>query len=151
MKGFQKGHITTQETRDKISRANDGNFHTKCDYCGSDFHTKRRAFARQLRHFCCVDCYSKYRKDILPKEEQPRYGSGYSQEERTVRRKARSQLNHHLRDKNISRQACEVCGVAAEAHHDDYSKPLEVRWLCFRHHREWHKTHDNPELLEVTK
>ncbi len=33
---------------------------------------------------------------------------------------------------------CEKCGASAEAHHDDYSKPLEVRWLCRRHHREHH-------------
>ena len=37
---------------------------------------------------------------------------------------------------------CEKCGKTdAEAHHDDYNKPLEVRWLCRKHHREWHSTH----------
>jgi hypothetical protein len=34
-----------------------------------------------------------------------------------------------------------VCGNAAtHAHHDDYSKPLEVRWLCRAHHSEHHTT-----------
>ncbi len=33
-------------------------------------------------------------------------------------------------------QPCEVCGstVRVVAHHDDYSKPLEIRWLCRSHH-----------------
>lgn len=26
-----------------------------------------------------------------------------------------------------------------QAHHDDYSKPLEVRWLCVPHHALHHK------------
>lgn len=35
---------------------------------------------------------------------------------------------------------CEVCNnVEVEAHHDDYNKPYEIRWLCFKHHREHHK------------
>ena len=37
---------------------------------------------------------------------------------------------------------CEVCGTTEgiHAHHDDYTQPLEVRWLCKPHHDEWHKT-----------
>lgn len=29
-----------------------------------------------------------------------------------------------------------------QAHHDDYSKPLDIRWLCTKCHRAWHKAHD---------
>jgi len=37
----------------------------------------------------------------------------------------------------LIRRPCEVCGATkTHAHHDDYRKPLDVRWLCFRHHRE---------------
>lgn len=31
----------------------------------------------------------------------------------------------------LKRQPCEICGaVKVEAHHEDYTKPFEVRWLC---------------------
>ena len=36
----------------------------------------------------------------------------------------------------LTRQPCEVCGDhASDAHHEDYRKPLAVRWLCKTHHR----------------
>jgi hypothetical protein len=39
----------------------------------------------------------------------------------------------------LIRSACEKCGaVPTEAHHDDYSKPLSVRWLCKLHHEAEH-------------
>lgn len=64
-------------------------------------------------------------------------------------KKARVVFNHYVRDKHIEKQFCEICGnPKAEAHHDDYDKPLNVRWLCFVCHRKWHKEHDNPELLK---
>ena len=148
VKGFQKGHIVSEETRVKISKANDGNFFGKCDYCGKEYHTKKSHYERRKRHFCSRTCYSRYRAELLPKEEQHAFGTGYTEEERSKRKKARETFNHYLRDNHIERMPCEICGAKAEAHHDDYEKPLEVRWLCFKHHREWHKIHDNPELLE---
>lgn len=148
IKGFQKGHIVSEETRVKISKANDGNFFGKCDYCGKEYHTKKSHYKRTKRHFCSRECYSKYRAEYLPKEEQHAYGKGLSIEERIRRRKSREIFNHYVRDKHIEKQPCEICGnKKAEAHHDDYSKPIEVRWLCFKCHRKWHKEHDNSELI----
>lgn len=34
---------------------------------------------------------------------------------------------------------CEVCGARAEAHHPDYSRPLDVQWLCRKHHVRLHR------------
>lgn len=41
----------------------------------------------------------------------------------------------------LCRQPCEVCGkTKSEAHHDDYSAPLRIRWLCRGHHVLFHRT-----------
>ena len=35
---------------------------------------------------------------------------------------------------------CEVCGdLNAEAHHPDYDRPMDVRWLCRTHHKAEHR------------
>lgn len=40
----------------------------------------------------------------------------------------------------ISPQSCEICGERdTEAHHDDYTKPDKIRWLCKVCHMEWHR------------
>ena len=53
----------------------------------------------------------------------------------------RSALNRGL----IERGSCEVCGAIhgedgaiIHGHHDDYDKPMAVRWLCMPHHRQHH-------------
>lgn len=53
---------------------------------------------------------------------------------------AHNAVNNAIRACRLIRQPCETCDTTekVQAHHDDYSKSLDVRWLCFRHHREVH-------------
>jgi hypothetical protein len=40
-----------------------------------------------------------------------------------------------IREGALTRKTCEVCGdPKSEGHHEDYSKPLDVVWLCRWHH-----------------
>jgi len=51
--------------------------------------------------------------------------------------KARYTLRNAVRLGRIQKGVCEICGSQdVESHHDDYSKPLEVRWFCHKHHCE---------------
>jgi ribosomal protein S27AE len=53
---------------------------------------------------------------------------------------ARNAVSNAIRDGKLIRQPCEKCGdPRSQAHHDDYSQPLAVRWLCDFHHKEHHK------------
>lgn len=51
-----------------------------------------------------------------------------------------------IRDGRLTQASkCSVCNSTEkiEGHHDDYTKPLEVRWLCEKCHKEWHR-HSKP-------
>lgn len=55
------------------------------------------------------------------------------------KRKAHSKFWKALMSGKVIRKfTCETCGSVhrVEAHHEDYTKPLEVRWLCKQHHVE---------------
>ncbi len=53
--------------------------------------------------------------------------------------KAHALLNSAIKHGEIQRGVCEMCKeVKTEGHHDNYFKPLEVRWLCKTHHRAVH-------------
>lgn len=43
-----------------------------------------------------------------------------------------------IRDGRLTKQPCFICGENAQAHHPDYLRPLDVMWLCVKHHNETH-------------
>ena len=52
---------------------------------------------------------------------------------------AHAALRSAIRKGLISRGCCEVCGAEdTDGHHDDYDRPMAVRWLCRLHHRAVH-------------
>lgn len=58
-------------------------------------------------------------------------------------RRAHSIVNKHLSLGKIERRPCEICGnPKTDAHHDDYNKPLDIRWLCRKCHADWHSKNE---------
>ena len=56
------------------------------------------------------------------------------------RRRAILLLNQAIRRGEIQRQPCEICRTPdAHGHHDDYDRPLDVRW-CAQHHADEHRS-----------
>lgn len=53
--------------------------------------------------------------------------------------KARSVVSNAIRYGKLLKQPCPCGELEVEAHHKDYSKPLDVQWLCDKHHMELHR------------
>ena len=56
-----------------------------------------------------------------------------------VKKRARTIYKTALRRGKLVRTPCHICGATeVEGHHPDYSRPLDVVWLCKKHHQEIH-------------
>lgn len=54
-------------------------------------------------------------------------------------RQANHAVSNAIRDGKLQKKPCSICGAEpAEAHHEDYSDPLNVIWLCTTHHSRLH-------------
>jgi len=53
--------------------------------------------------------------------------------------KAKLKARQAIKKGELKKEPCEFCGsIKSEAHHPDYSKPLEVMWVCHKHHMQLH-------------
>lgn len=108
-----------------------------CIVCGCAFKARTADLKKGWGSFCSRKCKNKG-------EFNPHYrNGGLTKYEYKLRAKKKNPLRFHAmqmvqnatRNGTLLRGQCEVCGCAkTEAHHEDYSKPLQVRWLCKTHH-----------------
>ena len=73
---------------------------------------------------------------------------GEYQQKYPSRIKANNAVSNAVRDGRLKKQPCWICGEKAIAHHPDYSRPLDVVWLCQPHHKQAHALVANEPLLQ---
>ena len=109
----------------------------KCKECRKIYNSENKDRIRKYNQ--AYDKYyqsterGKLTRSLAQKTHKSKYPNSY---------KSRCALNHAIRDGKIHRQyVCSECPSTKniQGHHDDYNKPLEVRWLCSRCHTAWHK------------
>jgi len=79
--------------------------------------------------------HAKYMRDNFP-EKVKEYHKKYDK-----KKKYSTTLVHRAVQKDkIKKLPCEVCGdLKSEGHHENYDKPLQVKWLCRTHHMLRHR------------
>ena len=75
----------------------------------------------------------------MSNKDKPYRGMHQFTPQQYAKRKARWTVTDAIKCGKMARGtvcvfASNECSGKIEAHHDDYSKPLEVRWLCRKHH-----------------
>jgi len=103
----------------------------KCKECAKRDSTKHR-----LLNIEKIRAYDRYRGN----RQKPTYMSDY-RKKYPKKYSAHCKVNNAIRDNKLKKiDICEECQSKYHvvAHHDDYNKPLSVRWLCQSCHRQWH-------------
>lgn len=134
----------------KHPKAADGH-DSSCKECRKDAVRENRK--KNAEYYRAYDA-KRFQEDPRVKERHLRYQATPAGRESMARAKekwhksnpekraAHFLLNNRVRDGKIVKPArCQECGSAGriEGHHEDYSKPLEVEWLCPQCHTNRHK------------
>lgn len=92
----------------------------------------------------CATAYArKYRSDPVVKAKLwAKQRARLQRPDNKERHHARCLLGKAIAAGVVVKKPCVVCGSKkSEGHHDDYSKPLNVHWLCRPHHIAHHNKH----------
>jgi ribosomal protein S27AE len=106
-----------------MSRNRNGIRTKYCAKCSQEKEPGKKAYCRR-----CHNIYNaQWRKANPPSEEQ------------RVKILTRSKTHYHVKRGTITKKPCAICHEnSVQAHHEDYSDALNVRWLCVLCHRKHH-------------
>ena len=110
-----------------------------CSICGvekpwADYHKDRKTKSGYEHR--CKECNLKRRKEYGQRPESKILAASSMSEYRRKNKakvQARNKVHYHIKVGNMTRPTqCKNCQSVGhvEAHHEDYSKPLDVIWLC---------------------
>lgn len=86
----------------------------------------------------CLDCTREYNRSYYRRNPYHAPSKMHPPKD-AIRAHARNLLQSAVRWGKMKRQPCIKCGKEeAQGHHEDYSKPYDVVWLCRTHHGEVH-------------
>lgn len=126
----------------KHSAMGDGHL-GKCKEC-----TKKDAKAHRLAKIDQIRAYDRLRSSQPHRKALAKVVHARWKREHPERRAANVAVGNAIRDGHLKKQLCWVCGGKGEAHHPDYSRPLDVVWLCRIHHAEAHALVANEQDME---
>jgi hypothetical protein len=103
----------------------------KCKACA-----KHDVGVRYYTQFEKIRAYEKKRSKTLERKAKAAKYLRDHRQRNPGKDRARQLVSRHVRAGKLQKQPCAICGCEeVEAHHKDYSQPLNVTWICFRHHR----------------
>jgi len=111
-----------------------GGYLNTCDNCQKEFFSRSTV----SRRFCCVSCSisDKNKNRHAFGNANPNWRGGTRaryKEDHPDRTRANNIVYNEIRYGRLKQQPCVDCNAPtflSQAHHEDYSKPLEVMWLC---------------------
>jgi len=113
---------------------------------------KARGYAGKIGNYCIIpsshQAHSGRKADakfcFIPSSHQSARSNPNAYRLRNPKKaRATGKVHYAIKSGKLIRQPCEVCSTTENihAHHCDYDKPLDVMWLCQKHHSDWHKNH----------
>jgi len=112
-----------------------GGLFSQCCLCVADITFERRQKDPE-----------KYRQKRRAYRSRPeiavKYKTGGSYKPTLTQQRAYGLVAYYKRRGVIKAKPCAICGATkTEAHHPNHRYPLDIVWLCRRHHQRLHKGH----------